>query len=293
MFNRIPNYSAYLQLMRVDRPIGTFLLLWPTLWALWLAGRGQPNPTIVVIFVLATIVMRAAGCVINDYADRNLDPHVKRTRNRPLTNGRLTTRQALGLFALLIGSALVLVLQLNVLTFYISIIGALLTLLYPFSKRFTHLPQCVLGLAFSMSIPMAYAALTETLILETWLLFGASFLWTMAYDTQYAMVDRDDDLLIGIKSTAILFDRFDNLAIGLLHSASISLLTILGYLHRLSWHFYLALALAAGFACYQQYLCKDRLRKKCLQAFVNNNWIGALVFFGIVLGLVQSNMPSP
>ncbi len=292
MFKRTPDYAAYLQLMRVHRPIGTFLLLWPTLWALWLAGKGQPEPTIVVIFILATIVMRAAGCVINDYADRNLDQHVQRTKNRPLTTGALTSTQALRLFILLIGIALVLVLQLNALTIYLSIIAALFTIIYPFAKRFTHLPQCVLGLAFSMSIPMAYAALTESLIFETWVLFAASVLWTIAYDTQYAMVDRDDDVLIGIKSTAILLGRFDNLAIGLLHSVAISLLAILGWMNQLTWHFYLALALAAGLATYQQSLCKDRIREKCLQAFVNNNWIGALVFLGIVLGLIQSNVLS-
>ena len=292
MFKRTPDYAAYLQLMRVHRPIGTFLLLWPTLWALWLAGKGQPEPTIVVIFILATIVMRAAGCVINDYADCNLDQHVQRTKNRPLTTGALTSTQALRLFILLIGIALVLVLQLNALTIYLSIIAALFTIIYPFAKRFTHLPQCVLGLAFSMSIPMAYAALTESLIFETWVLFAASVLWTIAYDTQYAMVDRDDDVLIGIKSTAILLGRFDNLAIGLLHSVAISLLAILGWMNQLTWHFYLALALAAGLATYQQSLCKDRIREKCLQAFVNNNWIGALVFLGIVLGLIQSNVLS-
>lgn len=279
--------------MRVDRPIGTFLLLWPTLWALWLAGKGQPDPTIVVIFILATIVMRAAGCVINDYADRNLDVHVKRTRNRPLATGVLTVKQAMGLFTLLICIALILVLQLNLLSFYISIVAALITIVYPFVKRFTHLPQCVLGLAFSMGIPMAYAALTEVLVIETGILFAASFLWIISYDTQYAMVDRDDDVLIGVKSTAILFGRFDNLAIGTLHSATILILAMLGWMHRLSWHFYLGLALAAGLAIYQQYLCKNRVREKCFQAFLNNNWFGALVFFGIVLGLVQSNMLSP
>ncbi len=286
------NYSAYLQLMRMDRPIGTFLLLWPTLWALWLAGNGRPNPTIVVIFIVATIVMRAAGCVINDYADRNLDPHVKRTRNRPLASGVLTGRQAMGLFTLLIGLALALLLQLNLLSFWVAIVAVLLTILYPFSKRFTHLPQCLLGLTFSMGIPMAYAALTNAFVFETWLLFSASFLWIIAYDTQYAMVDRDDDLLIGVKSTAILFGRFDNLIIGLLHTAAIAILAILGCLNQLTWHFYLGLALAAGLAIYQQYLCKDRIREHCLRAFLNNNWIGALVFFGIVLGLTSSNILS-
>ena len=282
----------YIQLMRLHRPIGTFLLLWPTLWALWLAGKGQPNPTIVVIFILGTMVMRAAGCVINDYADRNLDPHVARTKNRPLARGMLTSRQAMVLFTLLICSALVLVLQLNPLTIALSIVAALLAILYPFTKRFTHWPQCILGLAFSMGIPMAYAALTNSIAVEAWILLAANFLWIVAYDTQYAMVDRDDDLLIGIKSTAILFGRFDNLAVGLLHTATVSILTVVGWMNGLTWHFYLGLALAAGLAIYQQYLCKDRVRENCLRAFLNNNWIGAVVFFGIVLGLDQSNILS-
>ena len=282
----------YIQLMRLHRSIGTFLLLWPTLWALWLAGKGQPNPTIVVIFILGTMIMRAAGCVINDYADRNLDPHVARTKNRPLARGMLTSRQAMVLFALLICSALVLVLQLNPLTIALSIVAALLAILYPFTKRFTHWPQCILGLAFSMGIPMAYAALTNSIAVEAWILLAANFLWIVAYDTQYAMVDRDDDLLIGIKSTAILFGRFDNLAVGLLHTATVSILAVVGWMNGLTWHFYLGLALAAGLAIYQQYLCKDRVQENCLRAFLNNNWIGAVVFFGIVLGLDQSNILS-
>ncbi len=282
----------YIQIMRLHRPIGTFLLLWPTLWALWLAGKGQPDPTIVVIFILGTIVMRAAGCVINDYADRNLDAHVARTKNRPLACGVLTSRQAMVLFTLLICVALVLVLQLNPLTIALSIVAALLAILYPFTKRFTHLPQCILGLAFSMGIPMAYAALTNAIAVEAWILLAANFLWIVAYDTQYAMVDRDDDLLIGIKSTAILFGRFDNLAVGLLHTATISILAVVGWMHRLTWHFYLGLALAAGFVIYQQYLCKDRTRENYWHAFLNNNWIGAMVFFGIVLGLLHANIVS-
>lgn len=275
----------YIQLMRLHRPIGTFLLLWPTLWALWLAGKGQPNSTIVVIFILGTIVMRAAGCVINDYADRNLDRHVARTQNRPLASGVLTSRQAMVLFVLLLCVALVLVLQLNRLAIALSIVALVLAILYPFTKRFTHLPQCILGLAFSMGIPMAYAALTGAIAFEAWLLLAANFLWIVAYDTQYAMVDRDDDLLIGVKSTAILFGRLDNLIVGLLHTATIALLALLGWMSGLTWHFYLGLLLAAGLALYQQYLCKERVRENCLRAFLNNNWLGAVVFFGMVLGL--------
>ncbi len=282
------NYSAYIQLMRMDRPIGTFLLLWPTLWALWLAGEGRPDPTIVIIFILGTIVMRAAGCVINDYADRNLDFHVERTRNRPLANGTLTTGQALVLFVMLLCIALILVLQLPALAIYLSIVAALLAILYPFSKRFTNLPQCILGLAFSMGIPMAYAALTGHLPFEAWILFIANFLWIVAYDTQYAMVDRDDDLLIGVKSTAILFGRYDNRVIGLLQVSAIAILTMVGWMNGLSWHFYLGILFAVLLAGYQQHLCKDRVRENCLRAFLNNNWIGAIVFFGIVLGLIKS-----
>jgi 4-hydroxybenzoate polyprenyltransferase len=284
------NYSAYIQLMRMDRPIGTFLLLWPTLWALWLAGNGQPDPTIVIIFVLGTIVMRAAGCVINDYADRNLDPHVERTMNRPLASGALSTTQALVLFSLLLCTALVLVLLLNPLARYLSVIAALLAILYPFSKRFTHLPQCILGLAFSMGIPMAYAALMDAIPIEAWILFAANFLWIVAYDTQYAMVDRDDDLLIGVKSTAILFGQFDNIVIAGLQAGSIGLLALTGWLSDLSWHFYIGLSIAIILMLYQQYLCKDKVRENCLRAFLNNNWVGAGVFFGIVLGLVNSSM---
>ena len=278
------NISPYIQLMRMDRPIGTFLLLWPTLWALWLAGNGQPDPTIVIIFVLGTIVMRAAGCVINDYADRNLDPHVERTMNRPLANGTLSTAQALVLFSLLLCIALVLVALLNPLARYLSVIAALLAVLYPFSKRFTHFPQCILGLAFSMGIPMAYAALMETIPLEAWILFAANFLWIVAYDTQYAMVDRDDDLLIGVKSTAILFGKFDNIAIAVLQAGAVALLVLVGWLSDLSWHFYIGLSIAIILMVYQQYLCRERVRENCLRAFLNNNWIGAVVFFGIVLG---------
>lgn len=280
--------TPHIQIMRLDRPIGTFLLLWPTLWALWLAGDGYPNPTIVIIFVLGTLVMRAAGCVINDYADRDLDGHVARTENRPLASGTLNTKQVIGLFSILITIALVLVLQLNTLTIKLSLLALFLAILYPFTKRFTQLPQCFLGLAFSMSIPMVYAALNGKIPMEAWLLFTANFLWIVAYDTQYAMVDREDDLLISVKSTAILLGRFDNLAVGILHGCSLSILATIGWMRCLSWHFYCGIAIAVLFAIYQQYLCKDHDRDKCFSAFLNNNWIGAFVFSGIVLGLIKN-----
>jgi len=281
-------FYAYLRLMRMDRPIGAFLLLWPTMWALWLAGEGQPDPDIVIIFVTGTFLMRAAGCAINDYADRKYDSHVKRTKNRPLVSGELTMREAIGLFLCLLFLSLLLVLQLNRLAILLSLFAVFISSLYPFTKRFTQLPQCVLGVAFSWGIPMAYAALTNTVPPEAWWIFAANFCWIVAYDTQYAMVDRDDDIAIGIKSTAILFGRFDNLMIGFLHLSALMILSVVGWSRELSWHYYLGLGLAGGFAVYQQYLCRERARENCFRAFLNNNWFGAMVFFGIVLSLIQA-----
>ncbi|MGL5762845.1 MAG: 4-hydroxybenzoate octaprenyltransferase, partial [Plesiomonas shigelloides] len=216
--------SAYWRLMRMDRPIGTLLLLWPTLWALWLAAQGQPNWPVLLVFVLGVVVMRAAGCVINDYADRHFDGHVKRTANRPLPSGDVRPSEARWLFVALVALAFVLVLTLNSLTIVLSLVALALAAVYPFMKRFTHLPQLVLGVAFGWSIPMAFAAQMNLLPLSCWLLLLANICWTVAYDTQYAMVDRDDDLRIGIKSTAILFGRFDKLIIGLLQLATLLLL---------------------------------------------------------------------
>lgn len=283
--SRTNTLRAYLRLMRMERPIGAFLLLWPTLWALWLAGDGGPDAAVVVIFIAGTFVMRAAGCVINDYADRHIDRRVKRTRNRPLASGELSVRQAAGALALLLLLALMLVLQLNRHVQLLSLFAVFIAALYPFTKRFIHLPQLVLGVAFSWGIPMAYAALTGALPTEAWLLFAANFAWIVAYDTQYAMVDRDDDLRIGVKSSAILFGRYDNLIVGLLHLACLVVLTTIGWQRELPWHFYLGLGLALAFAGYQQYLCKDRDRDLCLRAFRNNNWFGAMVFFGLALSV--------
>ena len=277
----------YLQLMRVDRPIGCFLLLWPTLWALWFAGKGNPDPTIVMIFLLGTYVMRAAGCVINDIADRKVDPHVSRTKNRPLARGVIRVAHARVLFMVLLVIALLLVLQLNRETIRVAVIAATVAVVYPYLKRFTHLPQLVLGIAFSMGIPMAYTALTGQIPDIAWVLFAANFLWIVAYDTQYAMADRQDDLLIGVKSTAILFGRFDKWIVGGLHVATLVLLAVFGGMNDMSWHYYLGLLLASGFAIYQQYLCRDGLPERCFQAFLNNNWFGAMVFMGIVLGFMQ------
>ena len=279
--------NPYLRLVRMDRPIGTFLLLWPTLWALWLAAEGRPDPDIVVVFIVGTFVMRAAGCAINDFADREFDAHVERTRDRPLATGELTPRNALVTFLILLLVALLLVLQLNRDTVLLSLGGALVAAIYPFSKRVTHLPQLVLGVAFSWGIPMAYTATGAGLSLETLCLFSANFAWIVAYDTQYAMSDREDDLVIGVKSTAILFGRHDNLAVALLHGLSLLLLGLLGFTNQLSWHFYGGLSAAALFAIYQQHLCRDRDRDLCFQAFRNNNWFGAMVFSGLVLALLD------
>ena len=278
-----PRLLAYLRLMRMDRPIGTFLLLWPTLWALWLAGNGNPDPDIVVIFIVGTFLMRAAGCVINDYADRGFDARVERTTNRPLATGELSEQSALMLFAILLLASFLLVLFLNWQTVALSLGGALVAIAYPFVKRISNLPQLVLGIAFSWGILMAYTALTQTLPIEAWIIFVGNFFWIVAYDTQYAMVDREDDLRIGVKSTAILFGKFDRLIIAMLQFAMLITMTFLGIRMGLSWHYYLGLCLATGFAIYQQTLCFARERERCFSAFLNNNWLGAMIFFGIVL----------
>jgi len=275
---------AYLALMRMDRPIGAFLLLWPTLWALWIAGNGRPPASVVLIFIAGTFAMRAAGCVINDYADRNIDGHVARTSQRPLASGMLSTRQALICFGLLLVLALLLVLQLNAATIKLSVFGALIATAYPFAKRITHLPQLVLGIAFSWGIPMAFTAITGGTGSLAWALFAANFAWIVAYDTQYAMADRDDDLKIGVKSTAILFGDYDNLIIGLLHLTTLVILAIVGTELGLNPAYYLGLAAAAGFAGYQQWLCRNRESAMCFRAFLNNNWFGAMVFAGFILG---------
>jgi 4-hydroxybenzoate polyprenyltransferase len=272
--------------MRLERPIGTFLLLWPTLWALWLAGNGDPNPNIVVIFIMGTIVMRAAGCIINDYADRGFDRHVSRTNTRPLATGTVSTTPAMVLFGLLILIALMLVFQLNLKSILLSVVALFLAILYPFTKRFTQLPQCFLGLAFSMGIPMAYAAITNTIPAEAWLIFIGNFCWIVAYDTIYAMADKEDDLLIGVKSTAILFGKADKLFIGLLHGAAFTIIGLMGYLRDSSWHFYFGIGCAICFAIYQQFLIKDRNSQRCFQAFLNNNWVGAMIYCGIILSTI-------
>ena len=277
--------SAWCRLMRIDRPIGTLLLLWPTLWALWLAAGGRPPPDIVLIFIAGTFVMRAAGCVINDFADRRIDPLVRRTRARPLATGEVSPTEALVLFGLLLALALALVLLLNPLAIKVACAAAVVAVVYPFTKRFTSLPQGVLGIAFSMGIPMAYAAVQDALPLQAWLLFLANYLWIVAYDTQYAMADREDDLKAGIRSSAILFGRHDLLVVHGLQLVFLVLMGVLGLQAGLGLYYYLGLAGAALAFAFQYLLCREREAADCFTAFVNNGWAGAMVYSGIVLSL--------
>jgi 4-hydroxybenzoate polyprenyltransferase len=274
---------AYHRLMRTDKPIGALLLLWPTLWALWVATPGLPPLWILAVFVAGVWLMRAAGCVVNDYADRKFDGHVKRTANRPLPSGDVTEKEARTLFVVLILLSFLLVLTLNTMTILLSVAALALAWVYPFMKRYTHLPQVVLGAAFGWSIPMAFAAVSESVPLSCWLMFLANILWAVAYDTQYAMVDRDDDLKIGIKSTAILFGRQDKLIIGILQVAVLGLMVGIGYLNQLNGAFYAAVAAAGVLFIYQQKLIANREREACFKAFLNNNYVGLVLFLGLAV----------
>ena len=273
----------YALLMRLHRPIGILLLLWPTLWGLWVASHGQPDILVLGVFVLGVVLMRSAGCVINDYADRDFDPLVERTRNRPLAAKRISTREALTLFVVLCLVAFVLVLQLNRLTILLSFAGVFLAASYPFMKRYTYLPQVYLGAAFGWSIPMAFAAQTGEVPTVAWVMFFANLFWAVAYDTAYAMVDRQDDVKVGVKSTAILFGKWDRHMIALAHLSSLVLLVVAGRLADLGGFFYLALIAATGLAAYQQKLIYKRDPQLCFKAFLNNNWFGATIFAGLVL----------
>jgi 4-hydroxybenzoate polyprenyltransferase len=275
-------WNAYWRLMRFDRPIGILLLLWPTLWALWIAGDGAPSLKNVMIFCAGVVVMRAAGCIMNDVADRDFDPHVERTRGRPLAAGELTTRQALGAFGLLMLIALGLVLMTNALTVKLAFAGAALAASYPFFKRVTHLPQIVLGIAFGWGMVMAFAAETNGIPVVAWWLLAINVLWSVIYDTLYAMVDREDDASIGIKSTAILLGRHDLLALRLLKAAMLALLVLLGMRLGLAWPWYLAVAISAGLFTLQQVWVRDRDRDACFRAFLNNNWVGLALFAGLL-----------
>ncbi|WP_372383754.1 4-hydroxybenzoate octaprenyltransferase [Vibrio sp. BS-M-Sm-2] len=275
--------KAYWQLTRMNRPIGTLLLLWPTLWSLIIAAQGMPDFDVLVVFVLGVVLMRSAGCVINDFADRKVDGHVKRTKLRPLPSGLVSSKEAILLFLVLAVVSFLLVLTMNPLTIKLSFIGVGLAFIYPFMKRFTHLPQIFLGLAFSWAIPMAWAAQTNELPSVVWFIFVINALWTIAYDTQYAMVDRDDDLKIGIKSTAILFGRFDKLIIGSLQLVTLAMLIALGMYYQLGDTFYWALLVAGSLFVYQQHLMRHRDRDLCFQAFLNNNYVGMAVTVGLFI----------
>ncbi|WP_421533779.1 4-hydroxybenzoate octaprenyltransferase [Morganella morganii] len=276
-------WQAYSRLMRTDRPIGSLLLLWPTYWALWIAARGVPDWHILIIFTIGVFSMRAAGCVINDFADRKFDGSVERTKNRPLPRGDVTEKEAKILFAVLVLVSFGLVLTLNTMTIWLSLAGLALAWVYPFVKRVSHLPQVVLGAAFGWSIPMAFAAVSESLPAECWLLFAVNIVWSVVYDTQYAMVDRNDDLKIGVKSTAILFGRFDKIIIGILQLVMILMLLWIGLMVNLSGIFYWSLLLAGALFVYQQRLMADRERDPCFQAFMNNNYVGFILFLGMLV----------
>ena len=273
--------SAFLQLIRFDKPIGTLLLLWPTLWALWLAAGGIPDLDLLVIFALGCFLMRSAGCIVNDYADRHVDGAVARTQHRPLVTGALTPREALLFFGVLLLMAFGLVLMTNVLTIGLSFIALLLASTYPFMKRYTHLPQVVLGAAFSWSIPMAFAAQTGELPAALWLLYLANLLWTVMYDTEYAMVDREDDLKIGIKSTAILFGDLDRAAIVVLQLLTLLSLAFAGNAFSLGLPYYLSLLVVAGLFGWQLWAIRERAPERCFKAFLHNNYVGMAVFIGI------------
>ncbi|MDR3478252.1 MAG: 4-hydroxybenzoate octaprenyltransferase [Gammaproteobacteria bacterium] len=277
----IEKLKPYALLMRLDKPIGILLLLWPTLWAIGFASKGHPNYRVLTVFILGVILMRSAGCIINDFADRHFDLHVARTRTRPLATGAIGTKAALGLFCLLCLCAFLLVLLLNRYTVYLSVIGAFLAVIYPYLKRVTHLPQLGLGLAFSWGVPMAFAAENNHIPSVAWLLFLTAALWPVIYDTMYAMTDRNDDHKIGVKSTAILFGRKDRLIIGLLQCIFLLALSWVGYLFMMSLPYYLCLIFAAGLFVYQQVLLKDRDPALSFKAFLNNHWVGFVIFVGI------------
>lgn len=277
--NRLFQYAL---LMRFDRPVGIMLLLWPTLWAIWFASLGQPSVRLLLIFGLGVIVMRSAGCVINDYADRNIDPHVARTRNRPIASGHVAPREALVLFAALLGVAAGLVMLTNTITIALSLGAAALAMLYPFMKRYTYMPQVFLGAAFGMAVPMVFTAQIGIFPpYSAWMLFVATVLWTVAYDTIYAMIDREDDIKIGVKSTAVLFGDLDRIMIALIQALVIAALALIARREQLGDIYCAGLAGATVSALYQQYLIKDRDPANCLKAFRHNTWFGLSVFLGI------------
>ena len=273
----------YIQLARLHRPIGILLLLWPTLWGLWIASSGHPNWLIVAIFSLGTVLMRSAGCVINDYADRDIDKHVKRTKDRPLTSGKVSTREALMLATGLSLIAFLLILPLNRLTLLLSIPAVFLAASYPFTKRFFAIPQAYLGIAFGFGIPMVFAATLGDVPSVAWVLLLANVFWAIAYDTEYAMVDRDDDVHLGIHSSALFFGKYDVIAVMVCYGITLTLLAVAGLMAGLGLAYFAGLIVAEGIAFYHYGLIKERSREKCFAAFLHNNWIGAAVFAGIAL----------
>jgi len=282
--------ALYAQLTRLDKPIGILLLLWPTLIALWIAAEGWPDPLVLFVFVSGVILMRSAGCAINDYADRKIDSQVKRTKQRPLASGKITKKETLMVFAALSITAFMLVLLMNELTIWMSVGGLILAVTYPFMKRYHYLPQVHLGAAFGWAAPMAYTAQANQLTAITWLIFLATILWATAYDTMYAMVDYDDDIKIGVKSTAVLFGNQDKLIIAVIQVLLIFDLILIGHRAELSGFYYLGVTAACVFAAYQQYLIRDREREQCFKAFLNNNWFGLVLFLGVFLDYQFSNV---
>lgn len=278
----LPRWFDWVQLTRIDKPVGSYLLLWPTLWALWIAGEGQPDVANVIIFVAGVFLMRSAGCVINDFADRKIDGHVKRTVERPLATGRISAKEALMTFAVLVLLSFLLVLFTNPFTIALSVGGVALAALYPFMKRHTHLPQVVLGAAFSWAIPMAFAAQSNELNQVVWLLYMANLAWTVAYDTVYAMVDRDDDLKIGVKSTAVLFGDLDVMMVAVLKGIAVFSLLLAGNQAGLGGIYYIALAGGAAFLSWQVWNIRSRERDICFRIFRQSHWFGFIIWAGLV-----------
>src|SRR5574340_1729494 len=274
--------SIYIQLTRLHRPIGILLLLWPTLWGVWVAGGGHPAWHIAVIFTVGTVLMRSAGCAVNDYADRHIDKHVRRTKERPLASGRVSARETLWLAAGLAFAAFLLILPLNPLTWLLSFPAVFLAASYPFTKRFFAIPQAYLGIAFGFGIPMAFAAQLGDVPPVAWLLLAANVFWAIAYDTEYAMVDRDDDIHLGIHSSALFFGKYDVMAVMACYAITLLLLAVAGQMAGLGIAYFFGLLVAAGIALYHYRLIKDRSRERCFAAFLHNNWFGAAVFAGVV-----------
>jgi 4-hydroxybenzoate polyprenyltransferase len=281
--NMVDRLKIYVQLMRLDKPIGILLLLWPMLWGLWFAAKGMPDAHVLVIFVLGTVLMRSAGCVINDFADRKIDPHVERTKNRPMAAGKIGSKEAILLAAGLSLCAFLLILPLNQLTILLSVPALFLAGTYPFTKRFFAMPQAYLGIAFSFGIPMAFAAQTNSLPPLIWILMLANLFWVIAYDTAYAIVDKPDDLKIGIKTSAITMGRFDVMGVMLCHGMFIVIMLAIGQLQAMGMAYYAGLMIAVGLIIYQYTLIRNRDRTLCFKAFLHNNWVGMVVFAGIAL----------